>query len=286
MRRNAEYRKNYKKFLQNFDITTGEVNPSRRKGRYNAQKRQYEWKGEAPDTIKCNLSYMMEKWGFACDPNNPIPEGSYWHDALISKVWLKARRNRPLFYHPMMDAQIHLKRLPGVYEVAKWPEMCRTEESKQKFREAFRKIRAGWKPQDDREIQEFFENTRIRWEIEDPPMLTITINLQAQPSYILYALEFLIAFCRGDLGIYDNRINEADIKRYIQAWDLKQNGLTDEQIALEIPVRKYELKNEQRGSPEMLEADQEMDEDTYYNVKRIKDYIEKAEEMIQRGSII
>jgi hypothetical protein len=107
------------------------------------------------------------------------------------------------------------------------------------------------------------------------------------PSYLtLYALEFLIAVCKAELEISDDRIDRDKIRRYLKAWKLKQDGASDEQISNEIPVRKYELKEEQRSAPEMIEGDLEIYSDTYYKVKRIKDYIEKAEAMIQRGSII
>ncbi|MFZ2088927.1 MAG: hypothetical protein WAU47_10150 [Desulfobaccales bacterium] len=83
-----------------------------------------------------------------------------------------------------------------------------------------------------------------------------------------------------------NKIVGDMIHKYIKAWDLKQKGLSDEQIADKIPVRKSERKEKLRSSGEMLEADQGIDNDTDYNLKRIKGYIEKAEMMIKQGFII
>ena len=90
------------------------------------------WDDEAaPDPERCNLSYMMQRWGFAWDPDKQLhPGGSYWLGWGISKEALEQRKEKgPLVSDPLILEQTELRKLPGVLEVKAWPDLKLTEES-------------------------------------------------------------------------------------------------------------------------------------------------------------
>jgi hypothetical protein len=303
VRQNSEYRENYNRFLQNYNLTPEDVKPKKREdgssiipwhparqrvAKFDFEKGRSVWEDEAPDPQRCNLSFMLHRWGFACDPDEPIPQGPSWRSAFISKEWLNKRRKSGPFWQPLMNEKIELQKLPGILEVNRWPEVWLNDENKRKFQEASRAIMDGWKPQNEQELQEYQEAINPhQWETESPPQLTITVNLQAPSYLILDALEFMIKVCKAELGISDDKIDSDMICKCLAAWKLKQKGASDKQISNKIPVRRYKLQEERRHkTPEQMKADHEMDSDTYYNVRRIKDYIEKAEAMIKKGAVI
>ncbi len=306
VRRNSEYRENYIRFLQNYSLLPEDVKPKKREDGsliiplrpggprqsvFDYEKGRFVCEDEAPDPQRCNHAYMLQKWGFACDPDEQTPQGSNWRSAFISKEWLdKRKKSGPIFDQPLMTERFELQKLPGVLEVKRWPEFWLDNERRQKLQEATSAIWDGWRPKNEQEYQEYLEAVRLRqWEIEDPPQLTITINLQA-PSYLIhYALEILVAVCKGDLKISDNKIDGEHIQKCLRAWDLMQQGMTEEEIANAIPLRKYKSREQRRNNyktPEMIDADRELDSDTPYNLGRVKDYIEKAKDMIQKGAVI
>ena len=303
VRRNPEYREDYIRFLQNYDLTPEDVKPkkqdghsiipahpgSQRRGVFDDEKGRFVWEDETLDPQRCNLAYMMARWAFASDPDRPTPQGHSWRSAFISKEWFHKRKETgPIMNQPLQEAQINLQKLPGVLEVDRWPEVWLNDENKRKFQEASRAIMDGWKPQNEQELQEYQEAINPRqWETEDPPQLTITVNLQAPSHLILYALEFLVKVCKADLKIPDGKLDGEHIQKCLGAWDLKQQGLDDNSIADNIMVRKYEVKEATRAfTDEMIAADQGINSDTPYKVKRIGEYIEKAWAMIKSGSVI
>jgi hypothetical protein len=90
VRRNPEYRENYIRFLQNYDHTPKDVRPIKMEGEgtiipahparqerfvFDYEKKRYVREDEAPDPQHCNRAYMLQKWGFACDPDEPTPQG-------------------------------------------------------------------------------------------------------------------------------------------------------------------------------------------------------------------
>jgi len=295
VRRNPDYQKDYRRFLENYGLTPDDFKPKKnpdgselipfhpanQKPRmcFDPQDRRFVPEDETPAPDECNLSYMLDRWGFACDPDAPPYEGPSWARSsyILSKGWRK--RIKKSVYMPDLHASEDLKKLPGVLEVERFPKVCLNHPDPEK----------AMKDAVDQGIKEggLVNFDLLPWVVENPAHLTVTINLQAPSQLIRHALELLIAVCKAELRISDDKINNDMIRKCLAAWDLKQQGASDEQISQKIPLRKYELKEEQRyESPEMMKGDREADDDTYYKVGRIKDYLEKAEAMIQRGTVI
>ncbi|MFZ2088928.1 MAG: hypothetical protein WAU47_10155 [Desulfobaccales bacterium] len=184
VRRNKIYKENYVRFLQNYGLTPEGVKPIKKENGssiipwhparsksvdFDFEKGRWPWDAEEqPDPERCNLSYMMHTWGFACDPDEPNPQGSDWIGNFTSKEALKLRKHKPFNIQPLMDVQIHFKRLPGVL-----PE-----------------VRLKTPP--GQTLLETLHGSEYKWEKEVPTQLTVTFNLQAPSNIIIYALEFLI----------------------------------------------------------------------------------------------
>lgn len=92
VRRNSEYQENYVRFLNNEGLSPEDVKPKiredgsssrpwnlarRREADFDIETGRVVLKDEAPDPQRCNLAYMMHRWGFACDPDAPAPYGAY-----------------------------------------------------------------------------------------------------------------------------------------------------------------------------------------------------------------
>ena len=205
VRRNQEYQADYKRFRENNPVEM-------RRSKFDLNRRRHVWDDEdVPDTVCCNLSYMMQRWGFAWDPDKQLhPVGSYWLGGLFSKEAQKQKREA---LDPLLIEQTELRKLPGVLEVKAWPDLKQTEESIQKQQEALKSVLEGWQPQCQQEQQEFEAATEGQWEIEDPPYLTVSINLRA-PSYLAkYALEFLNKICKAGLDIKEKKIERQYIEK-------------------------------------------------------------------------
>lgn len=295
VRRNPEYRENYVRFLNNEGLSPEDVKPKKREdgssiipwhparhrqADFDNEKGRFVWEEEAPDPQRCNKAYMMQRWGFACDPDTPIPQGAYWCGPFISKNWLDMRKlSGPIFSQPLMTEKFELQKLPGVLEVNRWPEFWLNDENKRKLQEAGRAVMAGWKPKNRQELQEYKEAINPRqWEIEAPPCLTVTINLQAPSQHIHYALEFLVKVCKAELGIKGKVIEEKHIIKCLEIYDLHQEGCSEEDIADKIDLTHYKEEEAMRyGVDEYLRD---------WGVPQVKRCLEGAEEMIKRGSII
>jgi hypothetical protein len=290
VRRNPDYRGDYRRFLENHGLTPDDVRPKKNpdgsiqipfhpafqgaRGYFAPKEGRFVLEEEAPDPNKCNLSYMLDRWGFACDPDDPIPQRS-WASFLhmLSKEWRRSLQRSS--QKPDVHFSLSFKKLPGVLEVERFPKVYLNDPDPDGvMREAIVQSRGA------------INHDLLPWVVENPANLTITINLHAPSQLIRHSLELLIELCKKELVILDDKIDSDMINKYLAAWDLKQQGKSDEHISKEIPLRKYEIREEQRGSPEMAEGDHEIDSDTYYKFRRIKDYVEKAEMMIHRGSLI
>ena len=98
--------------------------PAREKtGYFDPHERRFVWKGEdeAPDPDRCNLSYMLTKWGFACDPDE-LPYGPSWAGAsgFSRKTGVRGLGRR---CYAGFAYLLDLKKLPGVLEVEKFPKV-------------------------------------------------------------------------------------------------------------------------------------------------------------------
>ena len=212
VRRNGQYKENYVRFLQNFELTPEDVKPIKRENGssivpwhparskqadFDHEKGRWLWDAEEqPDSERCNLTYMMQTWGFACDPDDPTPQGSYWIGNFTSKEALKLRKLKPLMLQPLADVQIHFKKLPGVIEVNRFPE-----------------VRLKTPP--GQTLQETLHSNEYQWENEVPTQLSVTFNLHAPSYLIIYALQFLIAISKAELGIAEKKSNRSTLRN---AW--------------------------------------------------------------------
>jgi len=300
VRRNSEYQENYVRFLNNEGLSPEDVKPKiredgsssrpwnlarRREADFDIETGRVVLKDEAPDPQRCNLAYMMHRWGFACDPDAPAPYGAYWCGALTSKEWLNMRKKPgPIFGQPLLTGKLELQKLPGVLEVNRWPEFCLSDENLRKFQEAIRAVMDGWKPKNEQEFKEYKEAINPpQWETEDPPCLTVTINLQAPSWLIEYALEILREVCKADLSIKEKKIEWEHHERSLRAWDLKQQGLSDDEINQRVNFPRYESGEHRiadNRTPEMIEADQVTDGEDQLGAR-----LKKIEEKINRGSL-
>lgn len=244
VRRNSEYRENYTRFLQNYGLLPEDVKRKKREDGFSIIR---GWKDEAPDPQRCNMAYMMQRWGFACHPDEPIPLNPNWSFAFISKEWLnKRKKSGPIFSQPLMTEKFELQKLPGVLEVNRWPEVWLNDENK--------------------------------WETEAPPCLSVTINLQAPSQHINYALEFLVAVCKAELRIKGKVIEEKHIMKCLEIYDLHQKGCSEEDIADKIVLTHYKEEEAMRyGLDDYLRE---------WGVPQVKRCLEDAEEIIKKGSII
>ena len=232
VRRNPNYQKDYRRFLENHGLTPDDVrlqknpdgstlipfHPARDKTAYfDPQERRYVWEGEdeAPDQDKCNLPHMLSTWGFACDPEE-FPYTPSWAGAsgALNKNMRKQVRTSDHF--PDLLTSLDLRNLPGVLEVEKFPKVHLNHPDPEKaMDEAMNQGR-----------KEGFLATfnRLPWEVENPANLTVTINLQAPSQLIRYALEFLVEVCKSELKIPDRKIDENYKNKCFQIYDLVKEG--------------------------------------------------------------
>ncbi|MBM4274125.1 MAG: hypothetical protein FJ128_01230 [Deltaproteobacteria bacterium] len=297
VRRNPVYRENYNRLLQNYGLTPEDV--KRKKGeeadstilRHIARQRMstfdfekgrsvWEEEDEAPDSERCNLAYMVERWGFACDPDEPVPYGRNWHSACISKSWLNERKKSgPVIWEPLMIEKFDLQKLPGILAVNRWPECLLTEADEQKWQEYGEAIKDGWGIKSAHDLKQALKDIYPRgWEVEDPPQLTITVNLQA-PSYLIqYALEFIIFVCKADLRIKEKKIEEKYIMKCLKIYDMHQEGYSAEHIADDIDLNHYKKEEVMSDGLDDYLRD--------WGIPQVERCLKDAEEMIKNGSII
>jgi hypothetical protein len=285
VRRNPDYQRDYRRLLENYELSPDDVKPQKipdgstlipfhpareKTGYFDPQKRRFVWKGEdeAPDPDKCNLSYMLAKWGFACGPDE-LPYGPSWVKAsgFISKDWRKRHKKGVM---PDLLTSEDLKKLPGVLEVERFPKVCLNHPDPEKaMDEAVNQCR-----------KEGFVATfaRLPWEVENPTNLTITINLQAPSQLIRYALEFLVEVCKSELKIPDKKIEAKHIKKCFQIYDLYQEGYSEEDIADEIDLTHYKKEESMKDGLDDYLKD--------WGVPQVKRCLKDAEEIIKKGNII
>jgi hypothetical protein len=293
VRRNPEYRVDYRKFLQNYGLTPEDMKPKKSEsGRtisswappvggcklyFNFETGRYVLEYEKPDPKRCNLAYMMQRWGVADSPDATTPLGALWLVPFSKwpEIMQKVPIARPLTCYSLLDAQLFLQKMPGVLEVERWPDFKATSKSIQKYDDVCRLLSEGRGPKNKQERLEYEEAFRFQWEIEDPPLLTITINLRAPSWLIDWTFEFLRAVCKVELKLRGKDIEWSMIPTYLQAWDMWKQGLSDDEISKRIPLKRTRPKEQIRAdiAEEYKEADREINSKEYYNITRIREYI-------------
>jgi len=280
VRRNPDYQRDYRRFLENHRLTPDDVRPKKnpngstlipfhpakeKTGYFDPQERRFVWEGEdeAPDPDKCNLPHMLATWGFACDPDE-FPYGPSWSGAsgFLNKDMRKGVRKSD--YFPDLLTSLDLKKLPGVLEVEKFPKVCLNHPDPEKAMKEARKEVGGF--------------NRLPWEVENPANLTVTINLQAPSQLIRYALEFLVEVCKSELKIPDRKIEAKHIKKCFQIYELFQEGYSEEYIADQIELTHYKKEEAMRDGLDDYLKD--------WGVPQVKRCIEDAEKIIKKGNII
>ena len=255
VRRNPDYQRDYRRFLENHGLTPDDVRPKKnpdgstlipfhpareKTGYFDPQERRFVWEGEdeAPDPDKCNLSHMLSTWGFACDPDE-FPYGPSWAGA--SGFLNKDRRKqvRKSDHFPDLLTSLDLKKLPGVLEVEKFPKVYLNHPDPEKAMDEA--MNQGGK--------EGFWATfnRLPWEVENPANLTVTINLQAPSQLIRYALEFLVEVCKSELKIPDRKIEAKHIKKCFQIYDLVKEGLSMKKLLNQVNLTHYKKDEADEG---------------------------------------
>ncbi len=277
VRRNPEYRQDYSRFFQNYRSTPpedgGPEGPPDRRILFKSQpvlkvedhdpKFCYRLVREVedPDPEHCNLAYMVQRWGFACDPDGPTPTTlSCWRWAKLLSLKKSPKIDEEGSIRMPLSATAWFEKLPGVLQVNSWPAV---------------------------KIEAFISPPYLGWEAESPPLLTITINLQAPSWLIQSAIEILIPTCKMDIAIQEKQIEWTHIRKCLQAWDLKQEGYAEEQIVDLISPTQYSVREQREfetRTPEMIEGDHEIDRAE--RVYQVRDYIKKAEFLISQGSLL
>jgi hypothetical protein len=283
VRRNPDYQRDYRRFLENHGLTPDDFKPKKNPdgsveipfhpgnqgeaGYFDRQEGRFVCEDKPPDPDKCNLSYMLARWGFACDPDVFPCNGPSWASGsyILSKDWRKsARKSR---HKPDVHSSLNFKRIPGVLEVERFPKVCLNHPDPGKaFDEAI--VKGGGMVNYD----------LLPWEVENPTHLTVTINLQAPSQLIRYALEFLVEVCKSELKIPDRKIEAKYIKKCFQLYDLCQEGYSEENIADQIDLTHYKKEDAMRDGLDDYLKD--------WGVPQVKRCVNDAEEMIKKGNII
>jgi len=284
VRRNPDYHRDYWRFLESHGLTPDDFKQPKKNfhgsiempihpanqgadGYFDPQEGRFVFKEETPDPDKCNLSYMLARWGFACDPDTLPLCGPSWATTshILSKDWRK--RIKKGTHMPVLNFSENLKKLPGVLEVERFPKVCLNHTNPEKAMNEAIDQGGGVVNYD-----------LLPWEVENPANLTVTINLQAPSQLIRYVLEFLVEVCKSELKIPDKRIEATYIKKCFQIHDLYQEGYSKEDIADQIDLTHYK-KGEAMGDG----LDDYLKD---WGVPQVKRCLEDAEELIKKGNII
>ncbi len=295
VRRNPDYKNDYLRFVHNYGLSSEDVeertNPDgsktgvcppgqRRKATFDPLKGRFVWKEEAPDPNKCNLTYMVDRWGFASAPDDAKPQVAHW-SPIFSKKWRKQMKSKGLYFSSVIHVERHYQELPGVLKVNQFPDVRLEHKgmtmfhSDEKGRVCQIESLGG--------VTVFFGPEKI----EDRPKLTmpnganlsVTINLQAPSKLIRYAMETLIDICKAELEIPDRRIEANYKKKCFQIYDLAKEGYSPEEIAHRVKLTHYKGEDVEMDKKEGLYVD-------YWGKPQIERCVNDAEEWIRRGSII
>jgi hypothetical protein len=268
VRRNQDYQSDYRRFVENFRLSP-DLHPAEHgtRGHFESHEGRFVLEKEAADPNKCNLTYMLTRWGFAWEPNDQIPQGPSWanYRHILAKDW---RKNRKESHHkPDMHFSLPLKKLPGVLDVERFPKVflnhCEPEKA---INDAIEK-EGGMVNYD-----------LLPWEVESPANLTVTINLQAPSQLIRYVLEILIETCKSELKIPDRKIEVKHKTKCLEIYDLFQEGYSTEDIADIVELSHYKEKEAMVGGTDVyLQC---------WGIPQVKRCIKDADEMIGKGSII
>lgn len=263
VRRNPDYRIDHVRFLQNYGLTPEDVkekvnpdgsriipyHPARGRTFYiDFEKGRPVPTGDVdPDSERCNLPFMLKKWGFACDPDDSIPQGPSWHNSFIDKTWRKRAKGGEPIAWPLDIVETDLSNLPGVIEVNKYPEI------------------------------KFSDNPKFPWQKPDNFDLSVTINLQAPFKLIRYAFELLIQVCQADLGI-ERKIEWNYIKKCLAIYDLYNEGYSLKDIADNLDLTHYKADEAMKEDLDTYLED--------WGVPQVKRCLADAKKWIEQGSII
>jgi hypothetical protein len=184
VRRNHKYRQDLEKFCKNSGVNPEEIMALKEKGRlsrHSCQAPKLTWDStsgclrweEKPDPEKCNLSYMVQKWGFVDHPDNPNPMTG-WAGFLYPKDERK-KMETGVWLQPLLVTGFELQQLPGVLKVVRLPEVAV-------------KLSQDKEPENEWELL-----YNLQWEVESPPLLTVNVNLQAPLWLVQYSLALLVA---------------------------------------------------------------------------------------------
>jgi hypothetical protein len=294
VRRNPNYRNDYLRFLQNYGLSPEDVKertnpdgskkdffpPGRsRKAAFDPLKGRFVWNEEASDPKKCNLTYMLDKWGFADDPDEAKPRVSHW-SPIFSREWRKKMKSKKSHFSPVIHVERHYKKLPGILKVNQFPEV-RLEhkgmtmfQSDDKGRVCQIESLGG--------ITVLYGSERVedrpKLTMPDGANLTLTVNLEAPSKLIRYALETLIEMCKAELEIPDKRLEPAYKKKCFRIFDLYSEGYSLEDIADLVDLNHYKEEEAMKDGLDEYLRD--------WGVPQVKRCLKDAEKMIEKGSII
>jgi hypothetical protein len=286
VRRNPDYQRDYRRFLESHGLTPDDFKPKKNPdgsikisfhpanqgvgGYFDPREGWFVFKEEAPDPDKCNLSYILARWGFACDPDTLPLCGPSWATTshILSKEWRK--RIRKSENMPVLIFSENLKKLPGVLDVERNPKVSLNHPDPGKaMNEVIDQGGGGGVVNYD----------LLPWEVENPANLTVTINLQAPSQLIRYVFELLVEICKSELKIPDKKIEARHIKKCFQLYDLVKEGLSVEEITQQVDLTHYKKD----------EAEKDKERGYYVEVwggPQIGRCIKNAEQWIIKGSII
>lgn len=285
VRRNPDYQRDYRQFLESHGLTPDDFKQPKKNldgsiempihpanqgadGYFDPQEGRFVFNEEAPDPDKCNLSYMLATWGFACDPDTLSLCGPSWATTshILSKDWRK--RIRKSNHMPVLNFSENLKKLPGVLEVERFPKVyLNYPDPGEAMNEAI--VQCGG----------FVNYDLLPWEVENPANLTVTINLQAPSQLIRYVFELLVEICKSELKIPDKKIEAKHINKCFQLYDLVKEGLSIEEITQQVDLTHYKKDEAEKDKERGYYVE-------FWGKPQIERCIKDAEQWIIKGSII